>query len=47
MAKKKEIETAKSIAIGAGVMFVLCLLIGLADKWQLLDPILDFLHIPK
>jgi hypothetical protein len=41
-----EREKLKYIAIGGSIVFFLCLVVGLLDKYELLDEILDFLHIP-
>lgn len=40
-------KKAAYIAIGAAIMFGMCLGIGLLDKYGYLDPILDLLHVPK
>lgn len=43
----KEKKAAMYIALGAAAMFGICLGIGLLDLWGYLDPILDYLGVPK
>jgi hypothetical protein len=42
MSPKKEWKAAGYIMVGAGITFLICLAIGLLDKYHLLDPTLDF-----
>lgn len=42
-----EKSDVKWMAIGGVIVFVFCLLVGILDQYKLLDPILDFLHIPQ
>lgn len=46
MSEEKEKSKAYYILVGAGLMFLLCLGIGLLDQAGMLDPILDALHVP-
>lgn len=43
----QETKTAGLVMIGVAIAFGVCLGIGILDKYGYLDPILDFLGVPK